>query len=106
MFTPQERAQLDALTALGYVDTFRYKYPEKKAYTWWPYMNDLRERDIGWRIDYFFVSPSLVPCIEDAFMQREALGSDHGPLGHILNKEVEVSEKPIYIKEGEQTSLF
>lgn len=106
MFTPQEREQLTTLLSLGYIDTFRYKYPEKKSYTWWPYMADLRDRDIGWRIDYFYVTESLKPLIRDAFMQREVLGSDHGPLGLVLDKEVKITERPIYKKEEPQASLF
>jgi exodeoxyribonuclease-3 len=106
MFTPEEREQLTTLINLGYTDTFRYKYPEKKAYTWWPYMNDLRERDIGWRIDYFFVSKSLLPFVKDAFMQKEILGSDHGILGIELNKEVKIDNPPLYKKVEAQPSLF
>lgn len=106
MFTEEERKQITELLALGYTDTFRYKHPEKKAYTWWPYMNNLRERDIGWRIDYFFVSESLKPLITDTFTQREILGSDHGPLGLVLDKEVKITERPVYKKEEPQTSLF
>lgn len=106
MFTPEERQQLDKLISLGYIDTFRYKYSEKKAYTWWPYMNDLRERDIGWRIDYFFVSKSLIVHVEDAFMQRQILGSDHGILGIDLNIKVEIQERPSYKKGEAQPSLF
>ncbi len=96
MFTPAEREQIAALMDRGYVDTFRYKYPEKKAYTWWPYMRGLRERDIGWRIDYLFVTRSLAPLVQDAFMQRDVLGSDHGPYGILLDRAVEAGEPPIY----------
>ena len=106
MFTPEERQQITALLKLGYVDTFRNKYPEKKSYTWWPYMNNLRERDIGWRIDYFFVSKSLLPSVRDAFMQRQVLGSDHGILGIELDKNVEIAERPVYGKKVAQPSLF
>jgi exodeoxyribonuclease-3 len=100
MFTPAERAQLGALVAAGYTDTFRHTYPEKKAYTWWPYMGDLRERDIGWRIDYIFVSEPLNDAIEEAFTQREVLGSDHGPLGVILDKEIKIGESSVHMKEA------
>jgi len=106
MFTPEERRQITNLIDLGYVDTFRYKYPEKKSYTWWPYMSDLRERDIGWRIDYFFITKPLLPLLQDAFMQRESLGSDHGPLGILLDLKVENAEKPVYKKAEVQSSLF
>ncbi len=104
MFTPEERKQIDTLVSLGYTDTFRYKYPDKKSYTWWPYMGDLRERDVGWRIDYLFVTKSLKGLVTDAFMQREALGSDHGPCGIVLDKQVKI-ESPVYEKIG-QVGLF
>ena len=106
MFTPEEREQITKILSLGYTDTFRYKYPEKNSYTWWPYMNNLRERDIGWRIDYCFVTKSLKPLIEDAFTQRETLGSDHAPYGIILDKPVEITERPTYVKTKPQAGLF
>lgn len=106
MFTPQERKQLDTIVSLGYLDSFRMKYPEKKEYSWWPYMGDLRDRNVGWRIDYFYVSKALESKIIDAFTGREITGSDHGLIGLILDKEIELSEKPIYKKEVPQTSLF
>jgi exodeoxyribonuclease-3 len=98
MFTPAERAQITKLLSLGYVDAFREKYPDKQSYTWWPYMRDLRERDIGWRIDYFFATKSLAPLVQNVITQREILGSDHGPCGLILNKSAETTERPIYPK--------
>jgi len=106
MFTPKERQQLDTLINLGYTDAFRNKYPDKEVYTWWPYMNDLRERDIGWRIDYFFITKSLLPHLTDAFAQKESVGSDHCPCGIILNKDLKITEKPIYEKKKTQTALF
>lgn len=106
MFTPIERKQITTLLSLGYIDIFRYKYPEKKAYTWWSYSYNSRENDIGWRIDYFFVSKTLVKDIEDVFMQRETLGSDHGPLGMVLNRQVEITESPVYKKTETQPALF
>ncbi len=69
-------------------------------------MNGLRERDIGWRIDYLFVTNSLKPLIKDAFTQREVLGSDHGPLGVILNKNIDIGDRPTYVKTESQTKLF
>lgn len=85
MFTPEERKQLDALIGLGYADTFRLRYPDKKAYTWWPYWGGLRARDVGWRIDYAFVSRPLVKKVEGAFMQKEVGGSDHCPYGVVFD---------------------
>ncbi len=81
MFTPEERKQIDDLLSLGYVDSFREQNPEKKSYTWWPYMANLRERDIGWRIDYFFVSKDLFPKIKSSFIRKDIPGSDHCPVG-------------------------
>lgn len=106
MFTPQERVQITELLDMGFIDTFRNKYPTKKAYTWWPYMSDLRERDIGWRIDYFFVSKSLEKDVLDAFTQKEILGSDHGILGINLNRYVDLREKPVYKRSEMQPNLF
>ncbi len=106
MFTHEERKQITKLLSLGYIDAFRHKHPEKKAYTWWPYMNGLRERDIGWRIDYFFVTKPLESLIQDAFTQREILGSDHGPLGIILNKSIEITERPTYARIKSPARLF
>jgi len=106
MFTPEERKQLDALVALGYIDAFRHKYPDKKQYTWWSYAFNSREKDTGWRIDYFFVTKSLLALVEDVFMQREVPGSDHGPLGIVLNKELEIKERPVYENQKAQLGLF
>ncbi len=98
MFTPEERKQIDNLIKLGYTDTFRYKYPDKKSFTWWPYMSNLRERDIGWRIDYIFVGKPLVKVIDGAYTQKQIIGSDHCPYGIGLNKKIEIKETPIYSK--------
>jgi exodeoxyribonuclease-3 len=106
MFTPVERAQITKLLNCGYVDAFRQKYPEKQSYTWWPYMRDLRERDIGWRIDYFFITKSLERLVQDVITQREVLGSDHGPCGMMLNKSVDTTERPVYAKTKSPGMLF
>ncbi len=80
-FTDEERGKMAELFAAGFVDSFRYLYPEKEgAYTWWSYMNKVRERNIGWRIDYFIVSERLAPSIEDAGIAPEVMGSDHCPI--------------------------
>lgn len=106
MFTPEERKQISALINLGYIDTFRNKYPEKKAYTWWSYAYNSRQNDIGWRIDYVFVSKSLEKFLDDAFTQREVVGSDHGPYGVNLTKNLDMGTPPIYKKAEIQGSLF
>lgn len=80
-FTEQERGKMTDLLAAGFVDTFRYFYPEKEdAYSWWSYMSQVRERNIGWRIDYFIASEKLVPFLKDASIDSQVLGSDHCPV--------------------------
>ena len=107
MFTQEERNLLENITNLNYTDTFRKKYPDKKEYSWWPYMGNLRGKNIGgWRIDYIYVSKSLENKVKEAFTGREILGSDHGPIGIILDKEIEIEEIPIYEKIEPQASLF
>jgi len=81
-FLPEERAWLDRVVAAGYVDTFRHFYPTLTGqYTWWSMPTRARERNIGWRLDYFFVTPNLVPQLEDAFIWPHVTGSDHCPVG-------------------------
>lgn len=81
-FSPQEREKFTALLEAGFVDTFRYKYPDKQdAYTWWSYMNQARSRNAGWRIDYFLVSEPLKDVINEASIYNEVMGSDHCPVG-------------------------
>lgn len=80
-FLPEERACLDALVDLGLVDAFRHFYPEKKdAYTWWDMKSFARDRNIGWRIDTFFVSQGLVDNLKDIQIESEIYGSDHCPV--------------------------
>lgn len=81
-FSDQERQKMTQLLSHGYIDTFRYLYPQKtEAYTWWSYMFQARQRNAGWRIDYFIVSESLKDKIEDSIIYKEILGSDHCPIG-------------------------
>ena len=80
-FTNEERAKMTELLNAGFIDTFRYKYPEKTgAYSWWSYMFHARENNAGWRIDYFIVSDSIKDKIEDAKILSEVMGSDHCPV--------------------------
>lgn len=80
-FTDEERSKMTALLNEGFIDTFRYKYPEKTgAYSWWSYMFHARENNAGWRIDYFIVSDSIKDKIEDAKILSEVMGSDHCPV--------------------------
>ena len=81
-FLPIERAWLDKVTRIGYIDTFRHFYPEKRgAYTYWDQKSFARERNDGWRIDYFFISPGLISQIKNAHIFDTILGSDHCPIG-------------------------
>lgn len=80
-FTDEERQKMTDLLAGGYVDTFRHLYPDTKdAYSWWSYMNNAREKNIGWRIDYFLVSENFKSQIKDAEIHAHIEGSDHCPV--------------------------
>lgn len=86
-FTYEERGKFTDLLAAGFVDTFRYFYPEKEgAYTWWSYMKGVREKNIGWRIDYFVVSRSFISKVEDSLIYKDVMGSDHCPIGLIIEE--------------------
>lgn len=85
-FTNEEREKMTILLNSGFVDTFRYKYPDKEdSYTWWSYMANVREKNIGWRIDYFIVSDRIKENIEDAKIHPEIFGSDHCPVELKIN---------------------
>ena len=80
-FTDEEREKMTELLSSGYIDTFRYLYPDsEERYSWWSYMMKSRERNIGWRIDYFITSKCLSSNIVDAEIHQEILGSDHCPV--------------------------
>lgn len=81
-----ERDWLDRIVANGYVDTFRSRHPETVKYSWWSYRFKARERNAGWRIDYFFVTQDIVDkgWIKEAFIDNEVFGSDHCPVGLVL----------------------
>lgn len=79
-FTDTERNKMSQLLDAGFVDTFRFVYPEKVEYTWWSYMYHAREKNVGWRIDYFIVSNSISEKIIDSKIHTEILGSDHCPI--------------------------
>ena len=84
-FSDQERAAFTRLLEAGFTDSFRYLYPDKElAYTWWSYMFKSRERNTGWRIDYFVVSNRLQQSIVDSVIHADVLGSDHCPVELIL----------------------
>ena len=85
-FLPQERAWLDRYFEHGFVDTFRVFHPdEPERYTWWSYISRARSRNVGWRIDYFWVSESLMPAVKNADILIDVMGSDHCPVGIVLD---------------------
>lgn len=89
-FTDEERAKFTELLAAGFSDSFRVLYPDRTdAYTWWSYMFKAREKNVGWRIDYFVVSSSLESSIKDSLIYPEIIGSDHCPVG----LEIDLPEK-------------
>ena len=80
-FLPVERRWMDKLLDNGYIDTFRHFCKEGSHYTYWDPVSRARERNVGWRIDYFFISPNLLPRLKKAFIMPDIMGSDHCPLG-------------------------
>jgi exodeoxyribonuclease III len=83
-FMPVERAFLDRFVASGFVDAFRLYNQEPGQYTWWDQKSRARDRNIGWRLDYFYVSAGLVDRVKDAFIQMDVMGSDHCPAGVVI----------------------
>jgi len=88
-FLPEERAWMDQLVdEAGYVDTFRLRYPDRaEAYSWWSMRQGARQRNIGWRLDYFFISPDLAPQVQEAAIHSDVLGSDHCPVSLTLARD-------------------
>ena len=85
-FTDEERAKFSALLKAGFIDTFRYFYPDREGiYSWWSYRFKAREKNAGWRIDYFCVSESLKDRLADAKILTDVMGSDHCPVELDLN---------------------
>ena len=83
-FSDEERGKFTELLASGFTDTFRSLYPDRVEYSWWSYMMKAREKNVGWRIDYFVVSNRLFAKVKDSFILGEVMGSDHCPVGIIL----------------------
>ena len=84
-FTDEERAKMTELLEAGFIDSFRHLYPDKEGiYTWWSYMFKAREKNAGWRIDYFVVSNRFADRISDSLIYTDIMGSDHCPVGLIL----------------------
>lgn len=86
-FTDEEREKFTQLLGKGFVDTFRWKYPEQVTYSWWSYRFQARQKNAGWRIDYFVTSERLKSRIEDAKIHTEIYGSDHCPVELTLNED-------------------
>lgn len=85
-FTDEERNKFDIILENGFIDTYRYFYPDKTGdYTWWSYMRNARATNAGWRIDYFCVSKSLKNKLKDAIIYNQIMGSDHCPVGLKIN---------------------
>jgi exodeoxyribonuclease-3 len=83
-FLPMEREWMDQWVAHGFIDTFRFFNREPNQYSWWDQITRARERNVGWRIDYHFASEDLKPCLENAFIMPQVMGSDHCPVGLTL----------------------
>lgn len=80
-FTDEERGKFTELLNSGFIDTFRYFNPDKEQYSWWSYMGKAREKNVGWRIDYFIVSKSIINKVSNAVIYDQIMGSDHCPIG-------------------------
>jgi exodeoxyribonuclease-3 len=84
-FLPIERKWIDRFVNHGYVDTFRIFNKEPEQYTWWDLKSGARARNVGWRIDYFYISDDLLSSLTGAFIMPDVMGSDHCPIGITLN---------------------
>lgn len=84
-FTDEERAKMSQLLASGFTDSFRMLYPDKETYSWWSYRMKAREKNVGWRIDYFIVSDSIKDKIKEAMIYTDIYGSDHCPVGLLID---------------------
>jgi exodeoxyribonuclease-3 len=80
-FTQREINGIENLLNAGFVDTFRHFYPEEVKYSWWSARFNSRAKNVGWRIDYFLVSPTMTAQLKDAFILNDVMGSDHCPVG-------------------------
>ena len=86
-FLPEERTWIDRYLEHGFVDIFRYLYPDRIQYTWWTYLYQARKRNIGWRLDYFLISRELIPRVQDVVIHDEVPGSDHCPVSLLIDGE-------------------
>ena len=83
-FLPEERVWIDRYLEHGFIDAYRELYPDEEKYTWWTYRFNSRERDIGWRLDYYLISEALMNSVEDVVIHSDIMGSDHCPVSLIL----------------------
>ncbi|MBR2802062.1 MAG: exodeoxyribonuclease III [Erysipelotrichaceae bacterium] len=86
-FSDEERGKMSELLAAGFADSFRCLYPEKVQYSWWSYRMRAREKNVGWRIDYFIVSRRFLPYVEDSQILDDIYGSDHCPIALLIKEE-------------------
>jgi exodeoxyribonuclease-3 len=86
-FLPEERAWMDRLVESGFIDTFRIFHSKGECYSWWDMKTRARERNVGWRIDYFFVSKNLQKAVSSAFILKDVTGADHCPVGMQLEND-------------------
>ena len=84
-FTDEERGKFSELLDSGFIDTFRYYNPDKEKYSWWSYMGNARANNVGWRIDYFVCSKSIIKKVKNPEIYDEIMGSDHCPIGLEVN---------------------
>ena len=85
-FTDEERQKMTELLSSGFIDTFRLLYPDTEGvYSWWSYRFHAREKNAGWRIDYFIVSNRIAPLVQDSLIYKDVLGSDHCPVGLLVH---------------------
>ncbi len=87
-FMPEEREWIDRYLEHGFVDIYRQLYPDRVQYTWWTFRMNARPRNVGWRLDYFLISPQLVPFVQDVVIHDEVLGSDHCPVTLLINDQL------------------
>jgi exodeoxyribonuclease-3 len=87
-FLPEERAWIDTYLAHGFRDAYRELYPERIQYTWWTYRMNARKKNVGWRLDYYLVSESLMPAVKDVIIHEDIPGSDHCPVSLILDMDL------------------
>lgn len=84
-FLPEEREWIDIYLEHGFIDIFRDLYPEREQYTWWTYRMNARERNVGWRLDYFLISDALAGDVEDVIIHDDVMGSDHCPVSLFID---------------------